>query len=82
MTFERRACAERHDRGAVSSGRTHDSADLVGGQRKDDDVGCTGRMPGLAVTVLLDLRGAGRTSIADTRAEIGNEPRARVGGEE
>jgi hypothetical protein len=62
----------------MAGGRTHDGADLVGRQRKDDRVRLTGRMPGLAVTVLLDLRRARGTSVADTRAEIGDEPRACV----
>ena len=40
----------------MARGRTHDGAHLVGRQRKDDRVRLTGRMPRLAVTVLLDLR--------------------------
>jgi hypothetical protein len=82
VAFERRAGAKRHNRRSVTRRRTNDGAHLVGRQRKDDCVGLTGRMPRLAVTVRLDLRRAGRTAIADTRAEIGNEPRARVSGED
>jgi hypothetical protein len=66
----------------MAGGRTHDGADLVGRQRKDDRVRLTGRMPGFAVTVLLDLRRVRRTPIADTRAEFDDEPRARVGGKD
>jgi hypothetical protein len=66
----------------MSRGRTHDGAHFVGRQRKDDRVRLTGWMPRLAVTVLLDLRGVRRTPVADTRAEIGDEPRACVGGKD
>jgi hypothetical protein len=60
----------------------HHRAHLVGRQRKDDDVRLTGLMPGLAVAVLLDLARGGRAAIAEARAEIANEPGARVSGED
>jgi len=64
----------------VTGGGRHHRAHLLRRQREDDDVRFAGLVPRLTVTVLLDLRGRGGAAVADTRAEISNESRARVGG--
>jgi hypothetical protein len=66
----------------MSSGGLHHRAHLVGGERKDNDVGLARLVPGFAVTVLLDLGGRGGAPVTDARAEIRNECRARVSGED
>jgi hypothetical protein len=82
VTFERRAGAERHDRRTVTSGRLHHRAHFLSGQREDDDVRLARLVPGLAVTVLLELCGRGGAAVTDARAKIGNESRARVSGKD
>jgi len=62
----------------VTRRRLHHRAHLVRRQGKDDDVRLAGLVPRLAVTVLLDLRGRGRAAVAEARAEISDELRARV----
>jgi hypothetical protein len=66
----------------MARGGLHHRTHVVGGQRKDDDVWRAGLVPGFAVTVLFNLCGRGRTALADARAEIRNECRARVSGED
>ncbi len=81
VPFERRPGAERHDRRTMTGGGLHHRTHLLRRQRKDDDVRVARLMPRLAVTVLLDLRGCGGTTIADARAKIGDESGARVSGQ-
>jgi hypothetical protein len=66
----------------MARGGLHHRTHFVGGQRKDDDVGRAWLVPGFAVTVLFDLCGRSGTAVADARAEIPNECRARVSGED
>src|SRR5262245_66040499 len=82
MTFERGPSAERHDRRAVTGRRLHYDAHFLGGEREDDDVRFARFVPGLAVTVLLELCGRGGAAVTDARAKIGNKSRARVSGED
>jgi hypothetical protein len=62
--------------------RLHHRTHFVGGERKDNDIGRAWLVPGFAVTVLFDLCGRSRAAVTDARAEIGNESRARVSGED
>jgi hypothetical protein len=66
----------------MARGGLHHRTHFVGGERKDDDIGRAWLVPGFAVTVLFDLCGGGRAAVADARAEIGNESRARVSGKD
>jgi hypothetical protein len=78
VTFERRAGAERHHRRTVTSGSVHHGAHFFGGQRKHNDIRFARLVPGLAVTMLLELCGRGGAAVTEARAKISNESRARV----
>ena len=63
VSFERRACAERHDGQVIARADADDLDDFVDRLRKADDVGRRGRVIRLAVTVML----ADRVRIAGAR---------------
>ncbi len=77
MPFERRSDAERDDRRAMPRRDPHDGADVIRIRGKDHDIRLGVGVPGLAVAVVVELRGIGRASIADDRAQIRDEAVAR-----
>jgi hypothetical protein len=54
---------------------------VVGRLGQDDDVGLARRVPGFAVTVLLDDRGVRAATIAEQSPELGDQGRTSVRGQ-
>jgi hypothetical protein len=73
VPFERRPDAKRHNRRTLSRGHRHDRTDFFGAGRVDDDVRRRRRVPGFAVTVMLDLGRVRRAAIAEQTDEVADE---------